>query len=143
MLDNSDTANPTDRIKDVAGFIDIRDILSSFLQGLSCEIVLLLYNDFSGISPKTNQVFTVNPCLQPVLNSPHPSYLCCILPIFAEVGIDELKEAKMLKRMRILEEAGSRFAGKCIKDLKSLGEAFQEAVHRGAIVSKQGAGCRH
>lgn len=70
MLDNSDTANPTDRIKDVAGFIDIRDILSSFLQ---------------------------------------------------EVGIDELKEAKMLKRMRILEEAGSRFAGKCIKDLKSLG----------------------
>lgn len=28
-----DTADPTDRIKDVAGFIDIRDILSSFLQG--------------------------------------------------------------------------------------------------------------
>ncbi|GAB4815760.1 hypothetical protein N2152v2_002806 [Parachlorella kessleri] len=68
--EHPDSAEPSERTKDVAGFIDIRDILSSFLQ---------------------------------------------------EVGVGELKEAKMLKRMRILEEAGARFAGKCIKDLKSLG----------------------
>ena len=30
-----DSAEPSERTKDVAGFIDIRDILSSFLQGRS------------------------------------------------------------------------------------------------------------
>jgi hypothetical protein len=32
-MESPDTPEPSDRIKDVAGFIDIRDILSSFLQG--------------------------------------------------------------------------------------------------------------
>jgi hypothetical protein len=32
--EHKETAEPHDFIKDVAGFIDIRDILSSFLQGL-------------------------------------------------------------------------------------------------------------
>ena len=32
--EHKETAEPHDFIKDVAGFIDIRDILSSFLQGM-------------------------------------------------------------------------------------------------------------
>ena len=35
--EHKDTAEPHDFIKDVAGFIDIRDILSSFLQGTSID----------------------------------------------------------------------------------------------------------
>ena len=38
-----------------------------------------------------------------------------------EMDLALLKDAKMLKRMRVLEEMGGRFAGKSIKDLKSLG----------------------
>lgn len=68
--EHSETVEPQDRIKDVVGFIDIRDILSSFL---------------------------------------------------AEIDLAGLREAKMLKRMRILEEQGQRFATKSIRDLKSLG----------------------
>ena len=33
-VEHKETAEPHDSIKDVAGFIDIRDILSSFLQGI-------------------------------------------------------------------------------------------------------------
>ena len=40
---------------------------------------------------------------------------------FAEIDLPMLKDAKMLKRMRVLEEQGSKFADKSIKDLKSLG----------------------
>eukprot|EP00887_Chlorella_sp_A99_P002926 scaffold24.g2926.t1 len=65
-----DDAEARERIKDVVGFIDIRDILSSFLQ---------------------------------------------------EIDLVGLREAKMLKRMRILEEQGQRFATKSINGLKSLG----------------------
>lgn len=69
--DSSSSAGPAgDRAPEVAGFIDIRDLLSSFLH---------------------------------------------------EVDLKALADAKMLKRMRILEEQGARFAGKCIKDLRSLG----------------------
>lgn len=59
-----------DKAPEVCGFIDIRDLLSSFLH---------------------------------------------------EIDLKALADAKMLKRMRILEEQGARFAGKCIKDLRSLG----------------------
>lgn len=34
-VEHKETAEPHDSIKDVAGFIDIRDVLSSFLQGKS------------------------------------------------------------------------------------------------------------
>jgi hypothetical protein len=33
-VEHKETAEPHDSIKDVAGFIDIRDVLSSFLQGM-------------------------------------------------------------------------------------------------------------
>lgn len=59
-----------DKAPEVCGFIDIRDLLSSFLH---------------------------------------------------EVDLKALADAKMLKRMRILEEQGARFAGKSIKELRSLG----------------------
>jgi hypothetical protein len=36
-VEHLDTAVPHDCIKDVAGFIDIRDVLSSFLQGAPCR----------------------------------------------------------------------------------------------------------
>ena len=42
-VEHKETAEPHDSIKDVAGFIDIRDILSSFLQGLCCVLFLLKY----------------------------------------------------------------------------------------------------
>lgn len=54
----------------IAGFIDIRDVLSSFLQ---------------------------------------------------ELDLESLKDAKMLKRMRVLEEKGQAFSCKAIDELKSLG----------------------
>lgn len=56
--------------EEIAGFIDIRDVLSSFLK---------------------------------------------------ELNLDGLREAKMLKRMRILEEKGQEFAVKSVKELKSVG----------------------
>lgn len=65
-----DHAGPHDSFKSVVGFIDIRDILASFLQ---------------------------------------------------EVDLGSLRDAKMLKRMRILEDNGSRFATKPICELKALG----------------------
>ena len=56
----------------------------------------------------------------------------------------------MLKRMRVLEEHGSRFAGKSIKDLKSLGSdgwfynlavaqhaSLQEIIHDGFLYPKE------
>lgn len=69
-VEHLDTAVPHDCIKDVAGFIDIRDVLSSFLQ---------------------------------------------------DVDLPVLKDAKMLRRMRILEAEGTKFATKPLKSLKSLG----------------------
>ncbi|PRW33691.1 CBS domain [Chlorella sorokiniana] len=66
----SGAGQQVDKAPEVCGFIDIRDLLSSFLH---------------------------------------------------EVDLKALADAKMLKRMRILEEQGARFAGKCIKDLRSLG----------------------
>lgn len=69
-VEHKETAEPHGSIKEVAGFIDIRDILSSFLQELDLAL---------------------------------------------------LKDAKMLKRMRVLEEHGGRFAGTSLKNLKSLG----------------------
>jgi 5'-AMP-activated protein kinase, regulatory gamma subunit len=63
-------AGPHDSVMSIVGFIDVRDILASFLQ---------------------------------------------------EVDLAMLKDAKMLKRMRILEDQGTRFAGKPIHDLKALG----------------------
>ncbi|KAI3425382.1 hypothetical protein D9Q98_009146 [Chlorella vulgaris] len=65
-----EVAPPADKAPEVCGFIDIRDLLSSFLQ---------------------------------------------------ELDLKSLADAKMLKRMRILEEQGARFAGKSIRDLRSLG----------------------
>jgi hypothetical protein len=68
----------------------------------------------------------------------------------AEVDLPELKEAKMLKRMRIFEESGVRFSGKCIRDLKSLGSdgwfynlkgaantSLREIIHDGFLYPKE------
>ena len=40
--EHPDSAEPSERTKDVAGFIDIRDILSSFLQGQSVPAAVAL-----------------------------------------------------------------------------------------------------
>ncbi|PSC67382.1 E3 ubiquitin-ligase [Micractinium conductrix] len=88
-----------DKAPEVCGFIDIRDLLSSFLH---------------------------------------------------EIDLKALADAKMLKRMRILEEQGARFAGKCIKDLRSLGSdgwfypqhaaestSLREIIHDGFLHPKE------
>lgn len=67
---HTDHTGPHDSFSNVVGFIDVRDILASFLQ---------------------------------------------------EIDIETVRDAKMLKRMRILEEYGSEFALKPIRDLKALG----------------------
>lgn len=92
----SPSASPQCAVGDFCGFIDVRDILSSFLQ-----------------------------------------------------EVPSLKEAKMLKRMRILEEEGIKFSAKPIKDLKRLGSdgwfysldaaastTLYDIIHDGFIYSK-------
>jgi hypothetical protein len=66
------------------------------------------------------------------------------------VDLKDLADAKMLKRMRILEEQGARFAGKSIKDLRSLGSdgwfypqaaaeaaSLREIIHDGFLHPQQ------
>lgn len=73
-----------------------------------------------------------------------------LLPELAEVDLMALKDAKMLKRMRVLEDSGARFASKCIKDLKSLGSdgwfynlkvaqhaSLREIIHDGFLYPKE------
>ena len=51
----------------------------------------------------------------------HISMYICIAYTHAEIEMEKLKDAKMLKRMRVLEEKGQEFSMKPIKELKSLG----------------------
>ena len=70
--------------------------------------------------------------------------------MFTEIDLGLLKDAKMLKRMRVLEEHGGRFASKSIKDLKSLGSdgwfynlnvaqhaSLREIIHDGFLYPKE------
>ena len=69
---------------------------------------------------------------------------------YVEIDLIGLKSAKMLKRMRVLEECGAQFASKPIKSLKSLGSdgwfynlniaqhaSLREIVHDGFLYPKE------
>jgi hypothetical protein len=111
--DAAAAAAGADKAPEVSGFIDIRDLLSSFLQGepgwawgLDGCVIRGLVGGWVGSQP-------ARPCGCPLPSSPpiHSPLLLLLLPCSrhhchpcAEVDLKALADAKMLKRMRILEE---------------------------------------
>jgi len=128
-VQHKETAEPHDSIKDVAGFIDIRDVLSSFLRGKGHPSGSAIHGHCLSIITDVGRL---------------------LLNLCTEVDLALLKDAKMLKRMRVLEEHGGKFAGKSIKDLKSLGSdgwfynlnvaqhaSLREIIHDGFLYPKE------